>query len=74
MTHRIDGQVDDYDLDGKGDTLASALDAYAADCRRAALSHQKRAELMLAEAERAERAAVAAEMTSSDWRDLGEKP
>lgn len=61
MSYHINGTVGDYDVGGEGTCLTTALIAYAADCRKAAAEHHKRAELLTAEAERAERAATAAE-------------
>jgi hypothetical protein len=58
MTHRVSGTIDDYYVDGEGTCLTTALIAYAADCRRAAA---KRAEMLIAEAIRAEHAATVAE-------------
>jgi hypothetical protein len=62
MSYHVNGTVDDYDVEGEGTCLCTALIAYAADCRRAALSHQRSAELLLDEAAAAERAATAAEV------------
>jgi hypothetical protein len=61
MTHHVNGTIEDYDVEGEGTCLTTSLVAYAEDCRRAAALYAKRAEALLAEAGRAERAATAAE-------------
>lgn len=63
VSHHVQGMVRDYDVDGDGACLATALIAYAADCRRAAKDYQGLAADLLAEAERAEAAATAAANT-----------
>lgn len=71
MTYRIQGIVDDYDLDGEGTCLTTALIAYAKDCRETAERYQKMAKNMLTEAARADAAAAAAELASPERRDGG---
>lgn len=49
--------VDDWDVEGSGATMPDALRALAADCRRSAAQQQRLVDLLLEEAQRAERAA-----------------
>lgn len=56
----ISGDVDCYDVEGKGPTWPEALAAYAADCRRAASSYQHLTELLLDEARIVDKMAAAA--------------
>ena len=38
---RLQGMVDSYDLDGEGKDWPTALRAYAADCKRAAVAYRE---------------------------------
>lgn len=61
MTYHLQGQVDDYDVDGEGTCLTTVLIAYAADCRKSAARYKEIAASLLVEAGRAEAAATTAE-------------
>jgi hypothetical protein len=61
----VNGQVEDYDLDGEGTCLTTALISYAEMCRRTADDCTRSAAALLKEAERAEAAATAAEMAGT---------
>jgi hypothetical protein len=61
VRHDIQGVVLDWDVCGTGDSLAAALRAYAADCRKDASAQQTLVEALLDEAHRAEKAASAIE-------------
>ena len=49
--------VEGWDVEGAGATMPEALRALAADCRRSAAAQQRLVDLLLEEAQRAERAA-----------------
>lgn len=65
MSHSIQGAILHWDLNGEGDSLAAALRAYAADCRKDASAQQALVEALLDEAHRAEKAASAIEEIES---------
>ena len=74
MTHHLQGQVTDYDVDGSGTSLEAVLIAYAEDCRKAAKTYQTLAADLLIEALRAEAAATAAGQVDGIDSDTRSKP
>jgi hypothetical protein len=57
VSRSIEGTILNWDVGGEGDSLAAALRAYAADCRKDASAQQSLVEALLDEAHRAEKAA-----------------
>lgn len=57
---RIAGDLDCWDVEGQGETIAEALLALAAECRKDAVNQRRLAGLLEAEADRCERMARAA--------------
>lgn len=66
ITHRIQGQVDSYDLSGQGGTLRQALEGYAQDARASAERYREIAAGLDIEAKRAENAARACVMEGDE--------
>jgi hypothetical protein len=57
MKFKIAACIEDYDVEGAGNTWEDMLLSYAADCRRAAATYQFLVDALLKEAERSERLA-----------------
>lgn len=55
--YRLAACIEDYDVEGVGETWEEMLTVYAADCRQSAASYQTVVDALLKEAERAERLA-----------------
>ena len=57
MSYRLSACIENYDVEGVGETWEEMLTAFALDCRKSATSYQELMDALTKEAERAERLA-----------------